>query len=167
MIIGEALGRLFYDLTINYKERDYSTKYHYGDQVELVKWMSVHQGQIKYPVIWYVIGGYTEHDKEYNTSARLILLTNTEITVLNSEKANREYFILNEVYNKVTALLLRNPFISIFGKTNEKFDVMDFPSDSTTNGFLGIKKESISTDPVCSRVINFDMSIRCSCVRRA
>ena len=72
MIIGAALKRLFEgataDVSVLDKNGDISTEavdiqFHYGDHSELIKWAVDKKGDVKYPLVWYVVAPYTEEPK--------------------------------------------------------------------------------------------------------
>lgn len=177
MIVGEALKEVFKGLEIEGQ----TVQFGYGDQKELNKWVSFHNSKNikKYPLIWYVKTGYNEFNGDYKVNARLLVLMNTKVEWLNTTRTVKTYNVyINPLTDMITDRLRQNQYIQIDGQSFDKFKFIDYPSygvnqDSmnsirlTQNDFQSTKKnstESITTDIVDAKVIDFGMTIKVKCI---
>lgn len=182
MIIGDAFSKLFEGLTVDITTDagivNRAVQYHYGDHKELIKWISLrNQGnQPKYPIVWYVIAPFVEHNGWYEANSRLVILTDTRLEWLNTTRNVKKYNgIINPVWKAVEKLLKQSPYIEILGNTNDKFNQKDEPNYGVSiddvrlsqNDFSSTKKvgeKGISLDLVDGRVISFTFRIKANCI---
>lgn len=182
MIIGDAFQRLFAGLKVDIVtdsgtiERD--VQCHYGDHKELVKWISLKNkgNQPKYPLIWYVVAPYTEHNGFYESKSKLIIVTDTKLEWLNTTRNVKTYTnIINPVWEAAKGLILSNKNIDVYGKPSLKFEIKDEPNYGveiddirlSQNDFSSLKnvgQKAISLDLVDGRVINFTFRIKADCI---
>lgn len=175
MIIAGALGVVFQGIVQPYQGKDYEANYHYGDQLELVKWVIGKGEATKYPLIWYVLSPFTESNGWYVTTGRIILLQNTIETWFNNKRRAETYkLILDPLSKKVIDRLKQNPYIQIQGDISSKFRMKDQPlhgigDDSFSRKDFGQTgsgeaNESVAPDFVDTRIIEFDFRIKADCI---
>lgn len=175
MIIGEALGRLFKDLSIDFKidgdTVNKSVKYHYGDHKELVKWIADKKGS-KYPLIWYVIAPYKEepNDKK-NVTSRIIIFQQTNADWFNTKRSVKSYDdIIEPTWKAVKNLLEKSRFIDIIGDSNNMYEIKDEPNYGVNTNDIRLSQndfsnktskgsESVSLDVVDGRIITLNFRI--------
>lgn len=173
MIVGEALKRVFAGKTVKINGTDRAIQFHYGNQLELIKWVKSKAGA-KYPLVWYVIAPViSESNVGKEVKSQLILLTDTKLEWLNTTKVVKTYDVVIEpLYGNVTELLLLNPYIQVQGDRSEKFPYIDEPSFGieTKNIRLGqsdfapTNTKSITLDVVDARLINLHILIKTNCI---
>ena len=180
MIIGEALGRLFKDLSVtlnidgNTITRD--VQYHYGDHKELQKWIATKSGQ-KYPLLWYVTAPYTEEPNGFkNVHSKLLIFQQTQIDWFNTKRSVKSYDqIIEPVWQSVKAKLIAEQNIQLLGDIKSKFEIVDEPSYGvetndirlSQNDFTRTTKkgtESITLDVVDGRIIKLHMRLKTECI---
>lgn len=176
MIIGEALGRLFEGLTLEYNidgnviEKE--VKYHYGDHKELVKWIADKKGS-KYPLVWYVIAPYNEEANDVkNVTSQLIIFQQTQIDWFNTKRTIKSYdAIIEPTWKAVKKLMETNRYIDILGNSENRYEIKDEPSYGVTtddvrlsqNSFTTSTKkgtESVTLDVVDGRIIKMNFRIQ-------
>ncbi len=182
MIVGEAFKRLFTGLKVDIVtdsgivNRD--VQFHYGDHKELIKWIMLRNkgNQQKYPLIWYIISPYTEHNDWFETNSKLVFLTNTQLDWLNTTRSIKSYDgIIQPVWKAAEKLIKESPYIEVFGKPADKFQHKDEPNYGVDiddvrlgqNDFSSLKnvgKKSISLDLVDGRVTSFSFRIKANCI---
>lgn len=176
MIIATALGKLFEGQTVDVinqgvPEANRSVYFHYGDQKELLLWIKLRGNKGKYPLIWYVLNNYTEHNGWYETDAKLIVMQLTKGDPLNTWRQSNSYL---GIINPVTELVkneLKNPYIEIVSPSlDERFTFKDEPNygvDTSESDFNSTKEngtKSIVTDIVDARTIRFRLRIKAECI---
>src|SRR5690554_256702 len=100
MIIASAFEKLFDGLKVDIPDfPDRTIQFHYGDQNELNLWVDKRGGLAKYPLIWYVLSPYNEHNGWYETSAKMLIMTSTKAEKLNTwRRANSYVTIIDPVW---------------------------------------------------------------------
>lgn len=173
MIIATALGKLFEGLKVDVVNEGVSVSektvnYHYGDQEELLLWVKERGNLNKYPLIWYVLAPYTEHEGWYETDATLAVMQLTKADPLNTwRQANSYLGIINPVSNAVRNLL-KNKFINIVSRDlATRFTYIDEPNFGVSQG-KGLQdtthSKSVSQDIVDARIIKFKLRIKAECL---
>jgi hypothetical protein len=172
MIIATALGEVFNGTTITYNSVGQSVNYHYGDQKELLAWINLKTkaNARKYPLVWYILNSFTEHQGWYETDCTLVILQNTKSEWFNPTRQAESYTkIIDPVWNKIRNALLTNNNVQVMGDLPKRFDLLDKPNYGidgnsqnleTANG----KGKSVVTDIVDGRVIRFRLRIKAQCL---
>lgn len=176
MIIATALKTLFDGQLVNVVNQGVSVdnkavNFHYGDQKELLLWIKLRGNQSKYPLIWYVLNDYTEHEGWYLTDAKLVVMQLTKGDPLNTWRQENSYL---GIINPVTEMIvdkLKNQFVQIVSNDlSKKFTYKDEPNYgvSSSEGDFSTTKESgtrsIVTDIVDARIIRFRLNIKAKCI---
>lgn len=168
MIISQALSEVFKGITLQVDGVIRTVQYHYGDQKELNKWVKVRGNLAKYPLIWYVRSSYTEIDgKFFVEKGRIVLLQNTKESEMNDwRSANTYKNVLQPLSKIVQQKLLSNPYVSVYGSLNSKFTQFDEPKYGLPSGNdeKGGSNQSITTDIVDAKIINFKFEIQPNCL---
>ena len=167
MIIATALKELFSGMELPINGNNREVQYHYGDQKELLLWIRNRGNQQKYPLIWYVLNRYTEFDGRFTVDARIVLMELTRVSELNTWRSEHSYFnILQPLSDKVTKSILRNPFITVYGQSEGKFQQRDEPKSGLprNNDESAGSNKSISTDFVDAKILTFKMEIKPHCI---
>lgn len=162
MIIASALGRLFDGLEIVYNEANVGINYGYGDQKELLAWItSQDKANVrKYPLVWYVLNDYTEFDGWYETDATLVIMQNTDSTWFNPKRKDESYTkILEPTWKTIEQSILFEGNIQVFGDLDKQFKQKSEPKYS-----LMEDDKSEVTDVVDALVIKFKMKINVNCI---
>jgi hypothetical protein len=126
MIISNALKRLFVDAKadctfLGTLKPNTAIKYWYGDQSELIEWISQRKTLENYPLVWYVKNEYIENDGWYSTNARLVIMQDTKLKVLNDWRTQNSYEgILEPVWQSVKKILTKSQFVQIDGKLEDR-----------------------------------------------
>ena len=171
MIIASALGRLFDGLEIVYNEANVGINYGYGDQKELLAWItSQDKANVrKYPLVWYVLNDYTEYQDWYETNVNLYIMQNTVSEWFNPKRQEESYTkIIDPTWQKVKSKLEITSHVSVFGTDYEKrFALTDFPNFGI-NENQDIKtdssKKSNLVDIVDARLVKFRLRIKANCI---
>jgi len=178
MIIANALKRLFTDLTANtvllgVPKPNTAIKYWYGDQKELLAWIANQNTRStpeKYPLVWYVLNEYTEFQGWYTTDARLVIMQDTRLVVLNDWRSSNSYEgILEPVWNAVKETLLANQHLQIMGDSETRFNYKPLPNygvepSNTLSGSNPSGEQSISIDLVDCLAVDFKLRIKANCI---
>lgn len=147
----------------------------YGDQDELLKWIEFKDKGIKYPLIWYPLAEVKERQNWAITDNELIILTDSNIKLLNDERFTETYTgIIQPIWDALYKKLLKSSsFNFLGGKTQEeRYQIYDKPnfgvSDNdnirtSQNSFVSKKSESVVTDIVDARIIamKFEVNVKC------
>jgi hypothetical protein len=185
MIIANALKRLFTGLTANtvllgVSKPDTTIKYWYGDQKELLAWITNQNTRStpeKYPLVWYVMGEYTEFQGWYTTDARLVIMQDTRVVELNDWRNSNSYEgILEPVWEVVKDKLTKHLFVDVVSSEKAtEFKLRTIPNfgvdidlgNTQTNDFTRKAQkstQSISIDLVDCLVVDFKLRIKANCI---
>lgn len=177
MIIGSALGRLFDGLTVNISVRgqviNRPVQYHYGNQKELSKWVLANDGVVKYPLVWYIINPFQEHNDFKICNTKLLILQNTQVDWFNTTRSVKSYEdIIEPTWKKVRNIIESSNYISVYGQGYEKYLIKDEPmfadnlKKGTNNDSLDSKNgdNNITLDVVDGRIIDFKIKIKTNCI---
>jgi len=176
MIIATALGKLFECQTVDVinqgvPEANRSVYFHYGDQKELLLWIKLRGNKGKYPLIWYVLNNYTEHNGWYEVDAKLVLMQLTKGDPLNTWRQQNSYLGILDPLTELVKERLKNQFVTIVSRDlADRFTFKDEPNygvDTSESDFNSTKengKMSISTDIVDARIIRFRLRIKAKCI---
>jgi len=162
MIIASALGRLFDGLEIVYNEANVGINYGYGDQKELLAWItSQDKANVrKYPLVWYVLNDYTEFDGWYKSDVRLVIMQNTDSTWFNPKRKEESYTkILEPTWSSLKNSLTDSSYVEVFGGLEDRFKLKSEPKYA----FSEIDKSEVS-DVVDALVVEFKIRIKPSCI---
>lgn len=162
MIIASALGRLFTGLEIVYNEVNVGINYGYGDQKELLAWItSQDKASVrKYPLVWYVLNDYTEFDGWYKSDVRLVIMQNTDSTWFNPKRKDESYSkILDPTWDVLKNALTISSYVEVFGSLEDRFKLKSEPKYA----FSEIDKSEVS-DVVDALVVEFKIRIKPSCI---
>lgn len=167
MIIATALKKVFTGFTLDIDGVNRDVQFHYGDQKELLLWVKNRGNYPKYPLIWYVLNRYTEHNGRFKTDARIVLMALTRATEMNTWRAENTYLnILQPLFDKVENTLLTHPYITIYGNLPTKFEQKDEPKygiPRNNDETIG-SSSSISQDFVDAKIITFNLEIQPYCI---
>jgi len=179
MIIANALKRLFSGLTadvvlLGVSKPDTTIKYWYGDQKELIAWITNQNTRStpeKYPLVWYVLGEYTEFQGWYSTNARLVIMQDTRVAELNDWRNSNSYEgILEPVWAVVKSKLTKEIFVDIVSQEMaDQFKLRTIPNygvepSNTLNGSNPTKEKSVNIDLVDCLVVDFKLRIKANCI---
>lgn len=181
MIIANALKRLFAGLTadtvlLGVEKPNTAIQFWYGDQKELIEWISQRKNLVNYPLIWYVLNEYTEFDGWHESNARLVLMQDTRLKELNDWRSQNSYDgILEPVKNAVIERLTSNGYAQVMGNLADRFVFRAIPNygvdldgvNSKNNDFTRTSKkatEGISIDLVDCLAIDFKLRIKANCI---
>ena len=184
MIIGNAIGNVMDSFTVDLTVDgtavpNREVNYHYGDHKELIKWINSKDraNSAKYPLIWYVIAPFVEHNGIYYAQSQLLILQNTEVRWFNDERFVKTYSeIIDPVYRAMRLRIEQNPYMSIIGSPQkDQWKLKDEPSYGvqTNNVRLGQNdfvskstkhEQSGSLDFVDARIININFRIEPDCI---
>lgn len=176
MIIATALKALIDGQTVNVMnqgapESNRGVHFHYGDQKELLLWIKLRGNKGKYPLVWYVLNDYTEHDGWYSTDAKIVVMQLTKGDPLNTWRQENSYLGIIDPVTELVKERLMNQFVQIVSQDlSERFTFKDEPNYgvSTSEGDFSTTKEagtkSIVTDIVDARIIRFRLSIKAKCI---
>lgn len=178
MIIANALKRLFTGLTADIVLLDVpknaTIKYWYGDQKELIQWITNQNTRStpdKYPLVWYVLNEYTEFQGWYETDARLVIMQDTRLQKMNDWRNSNSYEgILEPVWQVVKETLETNQQIEIFGTLQDRFKLRTVPNygvDSDTNDLKNSNnsnEKSINIDLIDCITVDFRLRIKANCI---
>lgn len=134
MIVSNILNNLFYNLEISYNEYKQDRtkkgivtkplKFHFGDQLELNRWLLNRRNKDNYPLVWYVMDSYKENGKNIICNVRLMIFTSTKSEYYNNERSFINYVeILNPIYD-----LLREHLVSTNYLYAKNFIIRDIPN---------------------------------------
>lgn len=175
MIIANAFKRLFTgavaDCTfLGVAKPNTTIQYWYGDQKELISWITQRKNLTNYPLIWYVINEYTEFQGWYETDARLVIMQDTQLQRLNDWRTQNSYEgVLEPVWEVVQETLIKSQQIEIFGAFQDRFKLQTIPnygvepSNSLSNS-NPTNEKSISIDWVDCLVVDFKLRIKAKCI---
>lgn len=175
MIIATALKTLIEGQTVSVTDQGVpktaTVNFHYGDQKELLLWIKLRGNKGKYPLVWYVLNDYTEHEGWYLTDAKLVVMQLTKGDPLNTWRQENSYLGIIDPVTELVKERLKNPFIQIVAQElSERFTFKDEPNYgvSTSEGDFNSTREngtkSIVTDIVDARIIRFRLSIKAKCI---
>ena len=176
MIIATAIGKVLNGQTVDVVDEgvaktNHPISYHYGDQKELLKWLALHSSSstAKYPLVWYVLNNYTEHNGVYSVEAKLVLMQATKANPLNTWRQTNSYTgIINPTWQVVKTLFVTNPYVSVVSQNlADKFKIKDEPNYGLTSGAnadFQSKEKNISTDIVDARIVRFNLRIQAECI---
>jgi hypothetical protein len=176
MIIATALGTLFNGQTVNVIDQgtpiaNKSVNFHYGDQKELLLWIKLRGNKGKYPLIWYVLNNYTEHEGWYETDAKIVVMQLTKGDPLNTWRQSNSYLGIIDPVTELVKEKLKNQFVQIVSQDLEtRFTFKDEPNygvDTSESDFNSTKEngtKSIVTDIVDARTIRFRLRIKAKCI---
>jgi hypothetical protein len=178
MIIANALKRLFNGLTADVvllcvEKPNTAIKYWYGDQKELISWVqnqNTRSTPEKYPLVWYVMGEYTEFQGWYTTQARLVVMQDTRLVELNDWRNSNSYEgILEPVKDAVIERMTLNGYVQVMGSLEDRFSFRAIPNygvepSNTLNGSNPKGEQSISIDLVDCLAIDFKLRIKANCI---
>jgi len=149
-------------------------KYWYGDQKELLNWITNQNARStpnKYPLVWYVLNEYTEFDGWYETDARLVIMQDTRLQEMNDWRNNNSYEgILEPVCEVVKNILVESQQIEILGSFQDRFKLNAIPNYGispqtddlkTTNN---TNEKSINIDLIDCLTIDFKLRIKAKCL---
>jgi len=175
MIIANALKRLFTGLTVDtvllgVNKPNTSIQFWYGDQKELISWITERKNLVKYPLIWYVLSDYTEFQGWHETNARLVIMQDTQLSPLNDWRSSNSYDgILEPVKDKVVETLTQSGFVEVMGNLSDRFKLRTIPNygvDIESNDLKGgsSSNKSFSIDIVDCLTIDFRLRIKAKCI---
>lgn len=178
MIISEFLSEVFKNETLVYNEfnPDFSIKksvtkpikFHFGDQLELNKWLVNRTSKDNYPLVWYVISSYKKDSSDFiNAFARINLFTLTKQEYYNNERQLVNYKeILSPLFLLVYEKLVTSNFCNAFD-----FDILDVPNygvkfdlqnSNQNSDFNSVDKKgtmAIAPDILDAKIINFNIKL--------
>ncbi len=176
MIIANALKRLFTgavaDCTFLGIERpNTSIQYWYGDQKELISWITQRKNLANYPLVWYVLNEYTEFQGWYETNARLVIMQDTQLKQLNDWRTENSYEgVLEPVWNVIQDKLTTNGYIEVMGSFTDRFKLKAEPNYGIAPQVNDLKntnptnEKSINIDLIDCLVVDFKMRIKAKCI---
>jgi hypothetical protein len=179
MIIANALKRLFNGVTAEIKllgtDKTATIKYWYGDQKELITWITEQNKKStpdKYPLVWYLLNDYTEHNGWYITDAKLVIMQDTRLQEMNDWRNSNSYEgILEPVWQVVKSKLTSSNFVNILSndlqtrfklRTEPNFGIgTNTPDLKSLNN---TKEKSIQIDLIDCIIVDFKLRIKCKCI---
>lgn len=179
MIIASALGRLFNGLQIVYNEVNVGINYGYGDQKELLAWItSQDKANVrKYPLVWYVLNDFTEYQDWYETNVNLYIMQNTESEWFNPKRQEESYTkIIDPTWQKVKGALNSTSYVDVISsEPKSRFQLLDLPNygvdrsnpNTQANDFTRKAtkaNQQIVTDIVDARLVKFKARIKTKCI---
>lgn len=171
MIIANALKRLFDGAEakctfLGVEKPNTTIQFWYGDQKELIAWITQRKNLVNYPLIWYVLNEYTEFQGWYETNARLVIMQDTQLQPLNDWRNSNSYEgILEPVWNVVQSKLINNGYVEVMGDMQTMFKLNTIPNYGVEpTSITDSSKESISTDLVDCLAVDFKLRIKAKCI---
>lgn len=171
MIIANALKRLFTGLTadctfLGTPKPNTPIQFWYGDQKELISWITQRKNLVNYPLIWYVLNEFTEFQGVYETNARLVIMQDTQLLPLNDWRNSNSYQnILFPIWEVIKDKLITNQQVEVMGDMQTMFKLNTIPNYGVEPiSLTDSSKESINVDLVDCLVIDFKMRINVNCI---
>ena len=182
MIIGESFKKLFQGMEVTTTddsgaEITRAIKTDYGDQKELLRWIALNRGNAnKYPLVWYPIADVKERGDWKIASSSLIIFSDTKLNYMNGERYVNTYsYIIDPVWQLIKNKLEKSnafTFIGTSSNISDRYVIRDEPNygvdaRSDINDFTNKSKkgqESIVTDIVDARLIEFSFEINTTCI---
>jgi len=175
MIIANALKRLFdgavADCTfLGITQPNTTIQYWYGDQKELISWITQRKNLTNYPLIWYVINEYTEFQGWYETDARLVIMQDTQLQRLNDWRTQNSYEgVLEPVWEVVKELLTTNQHLNVMGDFETRFKLRTIPNygvepSDSLSGSNPRGEQSQSVDLIDCLAVDFKLRIKAKCI---
>jgi len=179
MIIANALKRLFAGATANIRllgtDKTVTVKYWYGDQKELIAWITAQNTKSspdKYPLVWYVLNEYTEYKEWYETDAKLVIMQDTRLQEMNDWRNSNSYEgILEPVWQVVKSKLTSSNFVEIMGNDLQtRFKLRTEPNygiSTDSNDLKNLnnsKEKSIQIDLIDCIIVDFKLRIKPKCI---
>jgi hypothetical protein len=137
IIVEDRLKELFDTLPdITVDSVDYTPVFKYGDQKELMLFLSTTKGDTvkPYPLIWYVYpNAETDdgNDGEVALTLSLVMAVNTNSKMLNDQRKDTTYAtILEPLRNNVRTALKRGNIVNLLITDGIKFTTTKFPNYS-------------------------------------
>ena len=179
MIVGESFLKLFKDMEITVTDNSGTEitrpiKFWYGDHEELLRWLSKNKGNAnKFPLVWYPITEVRERlDWKLVSNGSLVILSDTKLKYMNDERYVNTYsYIIDPVWQLIKEKLMKSSYFFFIGnssKIEDRYVIRDrpnFDSGSDKKEFNNEKgQESIATDIVDARFIDFSFEINTKCI---
>lgn len=182
MIIANGLKRLFSgavaDCTfLGNPQPNTPIQFWFGDQKELIEWITQRKNLDNYPLVWYVLNEYTEFQGWYETNARLVIMQDTQLKQLNDWRTQNSYEgVLEPVWYVIKERLETNLFIDVVSQNKkDKFKLQCVPNygvdlnqpNNFANDFTRSAEKStkgISIDLVDCLVVDFKLRIKAKCI---
>jgi len=176
MIIANGLKRLFSgavaDCTfLGNPQPNTPIQFWFGDQKELIEWITQRKNLDNYPLVWYVLNEYTEFQGWYETNARLVIMQDTQLKQLNDWRTQNSYEgVLEPVWEVVQSKLTTNGYVEVMGNFADRFKLRAEPNYGiapqtndlkTTNP---TKEQSINVDLIDCLVVDFKLRIKAKCI---
>lgn len=178
MIIANALKKALDGVEVETvllgTPRTATIKFWYGDQKELIAWITNQNTRStpdKYPLVWYVLSEYTEFQGWYKTDARLVIMQDTRVEKMNDwRNANSYEGILEPVWQKVQQLISMNGYIEIFGSFEDRFKLRTEPNYGISPNTNDLKntnsgnEKSLNIDLIDCMTVDFRLRIKAQCI---